>query len=787
MGIVFDAEQDWPSRRVALKVLRSVLVLPELALRLRREAEVLARLQHPGIARLYEAGSAVVDGFGDLTYFALERIEGAPIDQYAREQEMLPDERVELIIQVCEAVHHAHQRRIVHRDLKPSNILVGADGRARVLDFGIAHVMSDGSDPLSSIGTRTGAILGTLTFMSPEQARGEVRRLDGRSDVYALGALLYLLLTGRPPLDLIGLPLHLATRRICEEEPRSPRSSGAKIDRDLETIMSAALEKDPNQRYASASDLAADLERWRRREPIRARPPSWAYRVQKFAARNPTLTGSVAAIAMILVAATMISTLAFWNAESRFEQVVRLSDLEKLRVLEESAMSLWPAHPENANAYRDWLRRARLLSANLGAHREFLLGLRKAASSREIVTVTSEESAPRQEPRWRFDRTEDQWWHDTLTSLVERLSELTDPDPRVGLIADIERRLEVSVSIVALSIEEHKEDWEQAIASIADREACPQYEGLRLTPQIGLVPIGQDPDSGLWEFVDLQSGVRPIRDEDGSIVVTQEMGVILVLIPGGDFWMGAQAIDDKRPNFDPDARDPEQPVNQVSLDPFFLSKFEMTQGQWRRITGENPSYYPAGQRMRYPPHYTIDERHPVENVSRKEAVEALKRVALTLPTEAQWEYAARAGSDESFWTGMEASTLKGAANLADRTAQEGGASNLWKFELDHEDGRCVHAPVGSYRPNRWGLYDVAGNAAEWCLDLRGVYEKAPRTGDGYRDNVSQPRGVVRGGSFAGNAVRARSAYRLIQDQGARSDDVGLRPSRKIDGEVISGR
>jgi formylglycine-generating enzyme required for sulfatase activity len=296
---------------------------------------------------------------------------------------------------------------------------------------------------------------------------------------------------------------------------------------------------------------------------------------------------------------------------------------------------------------------------------------------------------------------------------------------------------------------------------------------------MGLVPIGPDPESGLWEFWHVGSGERPERDAQGKLVLEERTGVVLVLLPGGSFTMGAQDEDPRAPNYDPRAMDNESPPHGVVLSPFFISKFELTQAQWVRQTGHNPSYF---QNIPVAP----NGMHPVEQVSWLDCQEVLARMGLQLPTEAQWEYAARAGTDTPWWTGAERESLQqqGAANLADQAAaREGFAWTEIRDWPELDDGWPVHAPVGSLAPNPLGLHDVHGNLWEWCLDGfdERFYRSSPTS-----DPVCPPgqeRGRVnRGGSFYSTASGSRSAKRALRVDNAPAStgiNLGVRPGRPV--------
>ena len=304
MGAVYKAEQDRPHRIVALKVIKPGLATPEMLRRFERESDVLARLQHPGIARIYEVGTDVAGG-APMPYFAMEFINGTPLKDYAESRHLGTRERLELMARVCDAVEHAHQRGIIHRDLKPGNILLDESGQPKILDFGVARVTD--SDAHVSRQTDLGQLIGTLAYMSPEQVLADPLELDTRSDVYALGVILYELLARRLPYRL-SAKLVEAVRTIQEEEPTRLSAIDRAYRGDVDTIVAKALEKDKTRRYPSATALGADIRRCLSDEPITARPASAVYQLQKFARRHTALVTSTAVVFAVLVGGIVFST-----------------------------------------------------------------------------------------------------------------------------------------------------------------------------------------------------------------------------------------------------------------------------------------------------------------------------------------------------------------------------------------------------------------------------------------------------------------------------------------------
>lgn len=321
MGVVYEAEQDQPRRRVALKVIRQGFVSAQVRRRFEREAQVLGQLDHPGIAHIYEAGTATL-GNSTWPYFAMEFIEGRSLDAHVRERSLDPRATLELAARVCDAVQHAHQRGIIHRDLKPGNILVKEaattqDGTAgstvvdmigqpKILDFGIAR-MTDADVQATTMQTGVGQLVGTLAYMSPEQVEARSEDLDTRCDVYAIGVILYTLLAGRPPHDLSGRSIAEAARIVREDEPKRLGAVVPLLRGDVETIVARAMEKDRERRYGSAAELAEDLRRHLRDEPVLAHPPSTFYQARKFARRNKALVGGVAATFVALIAGLVVA------------------------------------------------------------------------------------------------------------------------------------------------------------------------------------------------------------------------------------------------------------------------------------------------------------------------------------------------------------------------------------------------------------------------------------------------------------------------------------------------
>ncbi|MFT7678706.1 MAG: formylglycine-generating enzyme required for sulfatase activity/predicted Ser/Thr protein kinase [Planctomycetota bacterium] len=777
MGVVYEAVQEEPQRTVALKVLRFGLASKAARRRFAYEVEILASLQHPRIAKVLQAGTAKMPQ-GEFPYFAMEVVRGEPLIASALRRKLDLGRRLTLFNKICSAVQHAHNRGVVHRDLKPSNILVDDEGEPHVLDFGVARAVEPSGDT-ETWRTRDGQLVGTLPYMSPEQAGSGSQTIDTRTDVYSLGVLLFELLSGELPLGLSNLSVPAAVLAICKEQPRRLGEVSRVLRGDLETITAKALEKDPDDRYPSAADLASDVTRFLLNEPIVARPPSLGYIVRKFAGRNRALvTVVIGGVLALMVALGFTSAslrralLAEDDSAENLREVNRFADQLVADELIEETEGLFPRTPEMVREYETWLQNATTLIERRSSHEAFAARLDAEIAESELLLGQPHQPMEETLPlRWR---------------LIQGKAILHSLDQVASLMASVKKRLAFAKSVERLTLLDQAAAWKQ---SANDVRTDPRTSHINLKPQLGLIPVGTDPESGLAEFWLPGTGVRPVRHaETGRYRIEPDSGMVLVLLPGDTFQMGSRPVSTGHPlgspNVDDQATAKEQPVHAVHLAPFFMSKYELTQGQWLQVRPTNPSGYTSRNRSSETLPYA-DNSHPVESMNWEHAASVAHDLSLLLPTEAQWEYAARGGTSSIWWTGNDINSLQGAENLADQTTLETFAASddvpgyPWIAEL--RDPWLNHSPVGRMLPNPYGLHDCLGNISEWMRDTRADYDIQARPLDGLRNGPPErPAHSRRGGSYRGKIELSHVAHRIHWTTMNRGSNLGLRLSRALE-------
>ncbi len=355
MGLVYEAEQDGPRRAVAVKVLRPGLYARHQLRRFELECEVLGQLTHPGIARVYDAGTATVTYAGghraELPYLAMELIRGRSLLDHAESASLPVESRLRLFARVCDAVHYAHQQAIIHRDLKPTNILVDDRGQPKILDFGVARVVDEHATRTRH--TRTGDVVGTLRYMSPEQLLGTSPDVDLRSDVYTLGVILYELLTSRSPYEAETATTTIAEmlRRVDAGDVPRPSACDRSLRGDPDAIVLTAMAVDPAERYPTAAALAEDVRRFLDGAPIAARGDRGWYALRRLVRRHRrTVAVSVAFVTLVLA-----STVLAWSLYTQSLRAQRVADRER----QEATERLWESYLSGAETERATQRAGR--------------------------------------------------------------------------------------------------------------------------------------------------------------------------------------------------------------------------------------------------------------------------------------------------------------------------------------------------------------------------------------------------------------------------------------------
>lgn len=535
---------------------------------------------------------------------------------------------------------------------------------------------------------------GTPGFRAPEIEAG--RPLDARADQYSF--------------------CRLVERTLRDVGGGSERAYWRKR---LATALSRGCAPAPGDRYPSLVALLEDLRRVHAERPFAAPKPSRRERVRLWIRREPA-TAAVCGAAVLALLLTVVQIAHHVRTSAQIRRIAQLRTASEIERLIDAEPRLWPMTPDREPRFRRWLEAARAA----------------------IDAVRSEFDAARDDDAGErpADLGDDRL--EAALSLESLLGPVEAAANGLPTFAALERDADAA--------------WSRALAEIADPALCPAYGGRTVGRRQGLVPLGRNRGSGLYEFWVRDSGARPEVDvATGEPIPSVGCGVVLALIPAGEFLMGAQGRDPGRPNFVASASSStEYPVRRVRVPPFFIGKWEITADQWRRWTGESPS--PITPQSNYRTG-VVTTLHPVDGLDQLSAIRGLRRVGLRLPSEAEWEYAARAE----------------AVGVFDPRPPADG-----QFARDGETAD-VHRPIGLGAPNRFGLYDVFGNVWERCLDAHDRYP-AEMTDARPRRNPAATNVVVRGGSYRTSRAEMRTTLRFSSRPHESARGMGVRPALSAD-------
>ena len=752
MGCILRVWDHDLHRHVAKKVVRDAEEARSVshhASRLRRfleEAQITSQLEHPAIMPVHDLG---LDETGKL-YFTMPLIKGqhlgAVFSALARGEFGWTRARcLHILIKVCEALGYAHDRHVVHRDIKPDNIMVGRFGETYIMDWGLARIVDPAaaadladpptiihsdrerersSDPGSPYLTSDGQVVGTPSYMAPEQAMGYVEQVGPWSDIYAVGAMLYQLLAGRAPYssEFTTPKPQVVLEMVTDGPPKPLLEVDPDLPRPLVAIAERAMSREPRDRYPDVIAMARNLEAY-----LDDRPTDTAGRVEalQLALRRNRGVVATAAVAAVALLAVLVVYLVQQAADSA--RRLRMLDFMAAEALMDQADSVHVILPEHVAGMERWIARAEDLLSREARYR-----------------LEAEDDAPTPEPTGG-----------------ERLEMLANMDAIAAELPRMQGDAAKARSLRQQSVDRYAEDWQRACEEISRLEV---YGGLQLAPQTGLVPLRRDPDSGLWEFWVVASGGRPKFDEAKSgYLIGAEDGIVLVLIPGGEFTIGSPP--------DEQHREVDEVQTLRRLAAYFLGKYEVTQATWQNVMGSNPATYHVETDVQFKP---VSLLHPVETVDWFDSQRFARRLGLVLPSEAEWEFAARAGHPEPYYGSADGNVLEEFENLASQTTSNAPAPAPWV------DRWVYHAEVGRFVANDFGLHDMLANVQEWCADdyERSYQPPSPRPGRELHRRAGAAERVLRGGHWFSPIHWCRSALRVPPEARDR-DGPDRAPGREV--------
>ncbi len=710
MGVVYLAMQASTKRQVALKVLLEGPYASEMARRrFEREVELAAQLDHPNIVTILESG--ITSG---LYYFAMQYVSGRRLDRYVTEQQLGTRQILDLFRKICAAVNYAHQRGVIHRDLKPSNIFIDAAGEPHILDFGLAKFREEEGEGLEATQlSMPGQVMGTLPYMSPEQAAGALREQDTRSDVYALGVILYQLLTGRFPYPVTG-KLHDVVRNIIETQPEKPSATDRKIDNEVQTIVLRALAKEKDRRYQSAGELGRDIELYLRGDPIEAKRDSTVYVLRKMAYRHRVGLG-VAAVFLLVVGIGLATVL----VQHVGLQMARAEDL-LAQFADKPAAALAGAKQADSRV------------------RQYLAGTTERAlfSDTEPRRVMGACSGLFNAPAdfWRSIEDGPLWSGGEWLELCKYPDELKKP-----LLTELKDR-------AATGTERQK----YVAFCILGQWAMPDAEAIGLCQRA--VESESRPGvimAAAWA-AERMGAPKPPRSGE-NVFVDDCARLTFVKVPGcASFRRGSNPGDpDRWP-------DEDRPKEGVSIRPFYLATTEVTLARLSDMVKDASLREAFGDDLhgkneldKIAHDLQVDPKPDPARVAlskvdmetammycawlNQQSETLTPRRRYRLPTEEEWEYACRAANEGRFCYGNNATYAPYFAHCNGSLARQ------------HR--------VAEYMPNGYGLFDMHGGVWEWCDSLY------PPELSGDPAAADQKLYVKRGGAWNVAAVRCRSAQR----------------------------